>query len=366
LSIISLLNEKFSENAQPLQSFYSDDDNDKLQIIFNFVLFKFPSTDLSLSQKTLITTFLVYALLCFDIIPVRQYWLKYFSLSIWKSLSPERLNKELQATPQLENHWNHLNERLNEDATEATEATSASPAKRKVKSSKGSSSKKQKVDPQVEMEFQWFPSLVEDFLAELDCPADDNSNLRAQYLEKLCELFIDLLSQLPTRRFVHSLLDDYHLIVRCQRSALGQSGNLHELIFQLNSVFTFGVENQTGKCYSSHEIIGLKNQELQRLQQIAYSNFRETLSDLIFSSSGELGKEVNLRKILSLISTESLIDLAKKLGYVSSTPRSSDCALTSEFLLDIFVEKLCFRPSEITSTLYPTGKSPPFLLSFQK
>jgi intron-binding protein aquarius len=219
----------------------------------------------------------------------------------------------------------------------------------------------------LDLEAQWFPSLVEDCLIMLDSTSLDHegdASVRGPYLERLCELFIDLLSQLPTRRFVHSLLDDYQLIIRFQRSAsFLNEGNtaLRQLVSQFHAILSFGIENQTGKSLAPHEMVGLKNQELQRLQQIAYLNFKEQCSDIIYSSTGELGKENNFRKLFSLIPLDCLIGLAKKLGYVSCTSRPTDVPLTTEYLLDVFVEKLCFKHSlSFASTkqlmLYPTGQ----------
>ena len=40
------------------------------------------------------------------------------------------------------------------------------------------------------------------------------------YCERFVEWLTDLLSQLPTRRFVHSLLEDKAILVKCKMSAL--------------------------------------------------------------------------------------------------------------------------------------------------
>lgn len=40
------------------------------------------------------------------------------------------------------------------------------------------------------------------------------------YCERLAELLIDLLSQLPTRRFVRTLLEDRAILIKCRMSSL--------------------------------------------------------------------------------------------------------------------------------------------------
>ncbi len=51
------------------------------------------------------------------------------------------------------------------------------------------------------------------------------------YCERSVELFTDLLSQLPTRAFVHTVLEDKAVLVKCKLSRLhahpsGTNGNL--------------------------------------------------------------------------------------------------------------------------------------------
>ena len=43
---------------------------------------------------------------------------------------------------------------------------------------------------------------------------------RLLYCERFAELLIDLLSQLPTRRFVRTLLEDRAILIKCRMSPL--------------------------------------------------------------------------------------------------------------------------------------------------
>lgn len=47
---------------------------------------------------------------------------------------------------------------------------------------------------------------------------EDLPKYTVRYLERFLELLIDLEALLPTRRFFNTVLDDSHLIVRCQLS----------------------------------------------------------------------------------------------------------------------------------------------------
>jgi len=49
---------------------------------------------------------------------------------------------------------------------------------------------------------------------------------KVAYCERVLEMVIDLQAQLPTRRFLNTLLDDAHLVVIARRSALAKRGKL--------------------------------------------------------------------------------------------------------------------------------------------
>ena len=49
---------------------------------------------------------------------------------------------------------------------------------------------------------------------------------KVQYCERILELLIDLQAQLPTRRFLNTLLDDLHVVVICRRSTVNERAKL--------------------------------------------------------------------------------------------------------------------------------------------
>lgn len=49
--------------------------------------------------------------------------------------------------------------------------------------------------------------------------------LEVRYCERFVEFLVDLLSQLPTRRFVRTLLEDKAILVKCKMSPLMQHGS---------------------------------------------------------------------------------------------------------------------------------------------
>jgi len=74
----------------------------------------------------------------------------------------------------------------------------------------------------------FFQRLIMDFFAlmlsqDYMQPSLDKYFLR--YCERFMELMIDLQALLPTRRYINVLVDDLHLIVRCQLSPLLEHGD---------------------------------------------------------------------------------------------------------------------------------------------
>jgi hypothetical protein len=74
------------------------------------------------------------------------------------------------------------------------------------------------------LEASFLPSLLGEFLEVLESPAPTQDAACARYCQLLVALVVDLLAQLPTRRFLKLLLVDCHFALRCWRSALAGGG----------------------------------------------------------------------------------------------------------------------------------------------
>ena len=75
------------------------------------------------------------------------------------------------------------------------------------------------------LESTFFPALLTDFLALLASTRSDASYGSTaaeaaviQYCCRLLVLLVDVLAQLPTRRFVRVLLEDMHIFTQCRLS----------------------------------------------------------------------------------------------------------------------------------------------------
>ena len=290
---------------------------------------------------------------------VRSSTLRYLSLPLWCSLSKGRLAEELEKFPQINRHWQHL-----QSQTETTVAAPSSSSKipepnpsspEPNPSSKKGSTKKRKVatkkgDVPVVTENStspaatvpitvpvkdtsdstWIYGLLKVYLRTVEeTSAEDPSTLGTRtmsnvirYLERFSEFIVDLLSQIPTRRFLNTLLDDMHLLVRCRRSAVftNQHGKLFsQLVGMIDSCMHFEVHDQTGRALAPQEMMRIQNDRIHKLQTLAFAQYPTILKDLVFSSSGELAKADTLRKHFELLTTAQLTDIAAKLARLSNS-----------------------------------------------
>lgn len=94
------------------------------------------------------------------------------------------------------------------------------------------------------------------------------------YCERFLEFMLDLISQLPTRRFFHALLSDTHLTLKCQLSQLSTSDELanskgklfNQLLEMLRFYETFEVNNYTGLALTESNLTDIHSAKIQQLQ----------------------------------------------------------------------------------------------------
>lgn len=272
--------------------------------------------------------------------------LRYVSLPIWESLSTHKLDAILDMNPTLLLHWKNHSEQ-----------------------SKSSSKKRD-----TEYLAQWIPKLLTDFVVSVESATlESSTRIRVLYFERFAEFLIDLLSQMTTRRFLNALVNDVHMIVRCHRSVFVSSPDLSgknklfcQLLGIIDSYVHFEVDDHSGQALTTEERIGEQNVKLHKLQTVAYNKHKESLKELIFSSTGALGDETNLLKHLELLSIEELCSFAFELGIISTRdldrlgePGPSNIDL-QEFLLDLFADEFRIRQGQLQSLnqlpLHPNEK----------
>jgi intron-binding protein aquarius len=427
-SILMMVNEKFREGVPVFEALTAD--ATKFQMFFKSVVqmserFQVPlcaaENEQLVRQYTIYVHFLVNTFRSLEDPVVRNSTLKYLSLPIWGCLSEARLLEELNKVPQIKRHWEHLQSQASAAAAAATvEVASSSskkedaspPAKSQAKKKKVASKKSAEetapvtasapaplVPPKAvdNSEKTWIFGLLTVYvrtIEEISSKAPETLSTKSisavmRYLERFSEFILDLLSQLPTRRFLNTVLDDMHLLVRCRRASVLSHPDgklLSQLVGMIDACIHFEVHDQTGRALSPQDMMTVQNSRIHRLQTLAFSNYKSILKDLVFSSSGELAKPEILKKHFQLLTTKQLTDVASKLGRMSesdlevfgdaeqpnvpeeSVVKSSVSLLSPvefledsaqrSFVMDVLVDSLSSRMSQLEAlnrlSLYPS------------
>ncbi len=377
LSILYIANEKIGNDLNVLDFLSSD--TQKFSALFDKVvsLSLEQSASDNLPQAIVVIRFLQSVYRTLENAAIRRCALQYLSLPMWYSLSADRLQLELQSHPSLRQHWEeYVSSRgkeapANDGAKDEGADDVKGSAKKKGRAASTPSKSKRKpasAAPAPRLQEEWMPRLVAEFLGKIEkCRDAKLSAESAAYLERLAEWVAELLSQLPTRRFLHAVLCDSHFVVRCNRALSAaadrdQAASIGLLISSVDSLVHFEVDNQSGEALSAIEVQAAHAERLHRAQQVAYECFREALTDLVFSSTAEIGKPTVLRKHLANLAPEDLFEFARRCGVLSSRDLgSSDVGAPSisvDFVLDVLIDHLGARKGQLDAVnetpLYPT------------
>jgi intron-binding protein aquarius len=87
------------------------------------------------------------------------------------------------------------------------------------------------------------------------------------YCERFLELAVDLLSQLSTRCFVRTLLEDRAVLIKCRMCPLGRHPAAHlfrQLTDQLQFYSSFPIHDLTGDVYDEDAVMQVGRGPRQR------------------------------------------------------------------------------------------------------
>jgi intron-binding protein aquarius len=171
------------------------------------------------------------------------------SLSMWISLQPGRREYEFRKNPKWRKYWKAIQKK---DKPEDSE--------------------------RLTWERTFLHKLMLKFMTILDtideegiCPPD-----KIHYCERFLELVTDLEALLPTRRFFNTVLDDCHLVVRCQLSALVKRPEGHlfsQLLDMLKFYARFEISDESGDPLTDHDMTQLHYSKITSLQKAAFAKF---------------------------------------------------------------------------------------------
>src|SRR6478735_833562 len=123
---------------------------------------------------------------------------------------------------------------------------------------------------------------------------------QVSYCERFTEFLTDLQSQLPTRRYVNTLIKDLHIISAMKLSPMfndEENTLLRDLQSLLSHFTSFDINDQTGAQYSIKEAYDNHCESLAKLQRTALKHFRDKLTVLALSNYGAVDQRQELEAL---------------------------------------------------------------------
>ncbi|CAH9119908.1 unnamed protein product [Cuscuta epithymum] len=344
MSMILMVNEKFRENVASWLCFH--DKKDMFESFLDRVLSLKEGRNLSIAEKTNYLLFMINAFQSLEDGIVNKKVLGLAGLQCWHSLSYGRFQMELCMNPDLEKKW-----------------------KRIAKRAKDAAKRGEPFDPSTKIEVNFLRNLIEEFLEVLNSkvfPSRENSekddfgkvdDACILYCERFVEFLIDLLSQLPTRRYLRALVSDVAVVAKCHLSALykHEKGKLFgQLVDLLQFYETFAIDDHSGRQRTDDEALLAHYHRFESFQLLAFKRIPK-LRELALSNIGAINKRGDLSKKLSVLCPEELRDLVcQKLKLISKDdPWSERVDFLIEVMVSFFERQQSQREAINALPLYP-------------
>ncbi|KAE8671002.1 xanthoxin dehydrogenase-like [Hibiscus syriacus] len=329
MSMILMVNEKFRENVAAWTCFY--DRKDVFTGFLERVLRLKEGRELTIAEKTNYLVFMINAFQSLEDEIVRETVLRLASLRSWHNgtcLNPDLIKK-----------WKRMIKKESDDAMKL----GVNP------------------DPLSSLEVNFLRNLIEEFLKGLDhkvftqkhsVSEDDDLSLKEVddasilYCERFMEFLIDLLSQLPTRRYLRPLVADVAVVAKCHLSALYRhnKGKLFaQLVDLLQFYENFEINDHVGTQFTDDEVLQSHYDRFQSFQLLAFKKIPK-LRELALANIGSIHKRADLSKKLSVLSPQELKDLVcSKLKLVSKDDPWSERV---DFLIEVMISFFEKHPSQ--------------------
>jgi intron-binding protein aquarius len=314
------------------------DRGDDFSSLFHRILSMSIDPSLSTRSRMPIISFIIGAFQSLENVLIRQQCAPLVSISIWHNLvSDEAREGVIAKSPTLKKAWRAAGKRY--DAADE-------PTKAKLR-----------------FERSWLYTMLLDFLQKLN-GAEKHQKDNLLYCERFLELLVDLLSQLPTRRYVKTLLKDLNLLPIIRLSQLyrtPENALFRDLYSLLKHFMDFAIDDYSGEALSTQAVYDLHNQELARLQRTAMRSFKDKLMILALSNLGSIEQRSELESQLSSLEESELQTLCSQLGFRTSYPKASNINLDRHFymevLLTFYERRLSFQDAAAKLNIVPTEDS---------
>lgn len=209
----------------------------------------------------------------------------------------------------------------------------------------------------------WLYAMLIDFVARLNVTKLAHSQ-EMVYCERFVEFLIDLVSQLPTRRYTNPLLQDLNILAIIRTSKLWEKDEgvtLRDLTRLLEHFQSFAIDDQGSGEIGSDGIRKTYYQQLDRLQRVSLQHFESKLKVLALSNFGSIDKRSELESHFSTLKDSELQELCVLLGFRTTYPASagitSNRAVMMETLLTSFSKPQDFHQVVSKLSALPTAES---------
>jgi intron-binding protein aquarius len=284
--------------------------------------------------RTHLLSFIIGSFQSLDCGIVRKECAPLVSISIWHNISSEKKrDQKLDHSVQLKKAWRAAAKRY--DAAEDS------------------------VKPRLRFERSWLFTLILDFLSQIYNEKIKTDSIR--YCERFIEFLSDLQSQLPTRRYVNTLLQDLNMLSAIRMSPAfndEDNGLLRDLYALLKHYSNFSIDDHTGVQHSRTEAYERHCSTLACLQRTALKHFKEKLTILALSNYGSIDNRIELEGHLESLTEEEVTELCNLLGFRTSYPVSSGVTTDRKFLTEVLLseheKKKTFQETARDLSILPT------------
>ncbi|KAK4547631.1 hypothetical protein LTR36_000588 [Oleoguttula mirabilis] len=323
LLLALLLNAKRQEHL-PVWSIFADRP-DEFASFFGRITHLTIDPSLSTKLRTHLLVFLVGAFQSLDSGLVRKECAPLVSIGLWHHLhSDQARERHLAKSAQLQKAWRAAGKRY-DNADAGGQA-------------------------RLRFERSWLYTLILDYLHKLYA-ADGSAEQKKDsllYCERFLELLCDLQSQLPTRRYVNTLLQDLNVLSAIKLSPLYQDGDDSALLRDMHQLLErysyFPIDDHSGKQLSRHEYDEAHNGRIARLQNAALKLQPERLKILVLANYGSLAQRSELLGHLKALNDVELAELCQQLGLRTAYPEKSQVVQDRAFLDEILASMIEYTP----------------------
>lgn len=309
LLIALIVTVKSRENL-PIWNAFADD-SERFSSFFRRVLSMSIDPSLSAPIRTHLLSYLLSAFQSLDNGLVRKECAPLVSISIWHNLASEAAReRKFEEHGQLRKAWRAAAKKY-EAADEETKA-------------------------RLRFERSWLYTLLLDFVGRLFGASEGD----LEYCEKFLEFLTDLESQLPTRRYVNSMVQDLNLLALIRISPMfntQDNGLLRDLLALFRHFANFPVDDNTGSQHSKLHSYERHCDDLARLQRTALRHFKEKLTVLALSNYGAIDQRTELKELLTQLTDAELEEMCLLLGFRTAYPPVANVQINRELLMEIML-----------------------------